>query len=191
MKKFQRLAILLFLLLFVFVAGCSQEKLEVFKQVDFTLEDENGNPISFSDQNGKIRLITFLFTSCKTTCPATTFQMTKVQNALMEDGKWGDDYHFYTVTFDPERDTGEALKEYAKKWEMDTNHWSLVRGTVEATRDVALQFGVFVQQVEDDFIHSDLAFLIDREGYIRKIYTGSKMDTQEVLKDMEILKKEK
>lgn len=191
MRKLKRLTTLFVLLLFIFTVGCSQEKLEVFKQVDFTLEDENGNPIRFSDETGKIRLITFLFTSCTTTCPATTFQMTKVQNALMEEGKWGDDFHFYTVTFDPERDTGEVLKEYAKKWEMDTNHWSLVRGTEEETRTVAQQFGVFVQEVDEDFIHSDLAFLIDKNGYIRKLYTGSKMDTQEVIKDMETLKKEK
>lgn len=191
MKQARRIGAWIMIFILAFTIGCSGEKLKVYKPVDFTLEDENGNPIKLSDENGKIRLITFLFTSCTTTCPATTHWMTKIQDEMKADGLWGKDTHFYTVTFDPETDTGEAMKEYAKKWNMDLEHWSLVRGSVEDTRAVALDFGVLVQEVENDFIHGDLAFLVDQKGQVRKYYTGSKMDPKEVLKDMKSLRKEK
>lgn len=191
MKQVRRYGIVLMLLMLIFTIGCSEEKLQVYKNMDFTLEDQHGNPLKLSDQDGKIRLITFLFTSCKTTCVATTALMIKLQDEMQKEGLWGKDTHFYTVTFDPERDTGEALQKYAEKWEMDLNYWSLVRGSVEDTRAVAQDFGVAVVEVEDDFIHGDFAFLIDQKGNIRKYYTGSKLDVQQVMKDMKSLRKEK
>ncbi len=191
MKQIRRFGTLFIALVFVFTVGCSGEKLKVYKQIDFTLEDQFGNPIKMSDQDGKIRLITFLFTSCTTTCPATTHWMTKIQKEMKEEGLWGKDTHFYTVSFDPVRDTGEVMQAYAEKWEMDLNHWSLVRGSVEDTRAVAQDFGVAVIEVEDDFMHGDFAFLIDQQGHIRQIYTGSKLEPKQVLKDMKLLRKEK
>lgn len=190
MKLARRLIALLMILTLVFAIGCSsKEELKVLiPDIDFTLEDEQGNPIKMSDQNGKVRLLTFLYTQCKTTCVATTHYMTKVQEALIAEGIWDKDIHFYTISFDPKRDTGEQMLAYAEKWGMDLNHWSLVRGSEEDTRQVALDFGVFVQQVEEEFIHGDYAILVDKKGQVRQFYTGSKMDVPAVVEDIKSLR---
>ncbi len=190
MKITRRIIALLMVLMLVFAIGCSsKEQLKILiPEIDFSLEDERGNPIKLSDENGKIRFITFLYTQCKTTCVATTHYMTKVQDALKAEGHWDDDVHFYTITFDPERDTGEQMLAYAEKWGMDLEHWSLVRGSVEDTRQTALDFGVFVQQVEEEFIHGDYAILVDQKGQVRQYYTGSKIDVQVVIEDMDSLR---
>lgn len=189
MKRTRIVLLVALVLMLIWTVGCGKTELKVLKpHIDFSLEDEAGNPLKLSDQEGKIRFITFLYTSCSTTCVATTHYMTKVQEAMQKEGLWGKDTHFYTVSFDPERDTGEAMLAYAEKWKMDLNHWSLVRGTSEDTIQAAFDFGIGVTPIEDEFIHGDYAVLVDQKGQVRKYYTGSKIDVQEVLKDMKSLR---
>lgn len=160
--------------------------LPVLKQApNFELSGLDGGKVSLGDTNGKVRLVEFLFTNCPDVCPATTYNMVKLQNELKKDGMWGNKVHFLSVTFDPERDTPQAFKTYGDKMGMDYNGWTLLTGTEKQTADVAKDFGVMVQKMKDGgFVHTVTSlFLVDQQGQIRKIYTmGEEMDNDEILK---------
>lgn len=184
----------MFLLLFaagLLLSGCGNKSLPVLMPApDFHLEDPDGKPVSFSDQAGKVRLVSFIYTNCTTVCPATVHWMGKLQDELKKEKLFGNKVLLYNITFDPERDTGEAIKAYMKKWNVDPAGWLFLRGSVEDTRKTATDFGILVQQVENDFIHNDRIFLVDGKGQIRQTYVGSKLDVPKVLEDMKALSNE-
>ena len=78
---------------------------------DFALVDQFNKPVNMSQFEGKVVVITFVYTNCPDVCPAVTYQMKKLSEEL------GDDYNesvvFLSVTVDPERDTPERLASFA------------------------------------------------------------------------------
>jgi len=186
---FKLLITLLFALFVVsIVSWFFQDKpvLPVLKQApNFTLSGLDGQKVSLSDSNGKVRLVEFLFTSCPDVCPMTTYNMVKLQNELKKKDQWGNQVQFISITFDPLRDTPEVFRKYGDRMGMDYSGWTLLTGTEEETAEVAKSFGVTVQKMPDgQFVHSVTSlFLVDGSGKIRKIFAmGEEMDNEEIMK---------
>jgi protein SCO1/2 len=156
------------------------------KAPDFTLQNLQGQNVSLSESNGKVRLVEFFFTSCPDICPATTSNMVLMQNNLKEKKTFGSKVQFVSITFDPERDTPEALQQYAKMLSIDQGSgWQMLRGTEETTIKTANDFGLMVvKQKDGQFAHSIRSlFLIDQEGFIRKVFDmGESMDNEVIEK---------
>ncbi len=65
---------------------------------DFTLTNQDGGTVRSVDLRGRVLLVSFIFTTCSGTCPATTHRMSQVQQALHDRGLdkdvsvvvWGD-----------------------------------------------------------------------------------------------------
>src|ERR1700732_1145537 len=56
------------------------------KAPDWTLTNQDGKSVRRSDFKGQVLLVSFVFTTCNGTCPATTHRMEKVQTALKGKG---------------------------------------------------------------------------------------------------------
>src|SRR6516164_2575212 len=98
------------LLLSLILAGPPTEaasRLAVIRKApDFTLTDQDGKTVKQSDFKGKVLLVSFMFTTCNGTCPATTHRMSKVAQALE-----GEKVHLVSITLDPKRDTPAVLRD--------------------------------------------------------------------------------
>ena len=80
---------------------------------DFTLQSLHGD-VSLSDFRGKVVMVYFGFTHCKEVCPLS---MGVIRNTLLKMKQQElDQVQVVLVSFDPERDTLEALDEYSKKY---------------------------------------------------------------------------
>ena len=94
---------------------------------DFELVDQFDNPVNMSQFEGKVVVITFVFTHCPEICPAVTYQMKKLSEEL------GDDYNesvvFLSVTVDPERDTPERLSSFASSHDAS---WQFLTSTADS-----------------------------------------------------------
>ncbi len=172
-----------------------QEKtrLPVMKNVgDFTLQNLDGTPYHFKDTDGKVRLVSFIFTNCVDVCPVTTHYMAKIQDKLKAKNLYGKEVEFVTITFDPERDTPEVLKEYAGRFGADMSGWHFLRGEDAAIQQVASAFGIgYMKQDDGTYVHTMKTFLIDKEKNMRKMYgMGADMNLDEIVTDMEGLAKE-
>ena len=81
---------------------------------DFDLVNQNGEVVNLTQFEGKIVVMTFIYTHCPDVCPAITYQMKKLAEEL------GDDYEesvvFLSVTVDPARDTPERLASFASAY---------------------------------------------------------------------------
>ena len=81
------------------------------KAPDFSLVDQNGNSVNFTMFEGKIVVVSFLYTHCPDICPALTYQLRKLSEELETD--YGESVEFISITVDPTRDTPERLATFA------------------------------------------------------------------------------
>lgn len=158
---------------------------------DFSLDNINGSTYTFSEGKGKVRLVEFMFTNCPDICPATTYNMSKLQDQLKEKGLFGDKVEFVSITFDPDFDTPEVLQKYAEKFKADQNGWKFLRGDAQAVEKVTKDFGIAVmKQPDGSFAHTARMFLVDEDGNMRRAYgMAAEMDMEQMMTEMEQLAK--
>ena len=68
-------------------------------------------------------------------------------------------YHFLSVTFDPEFDTPTRLKAYAKGYDYDPSHWSFLTGPADKLTELARLSDVKFQR-DGAFFNHDMRTLI-------------------------------
>ena len=79
------------------------------KAPDFALTTQDGKTLRQADLKGQVLLVSFIFTTCNGTCPATTHRMTQIQEALKARGLWKEGHvRLLSITLDPERDQPDA-----------------------------------------------------------------------------------
>jgi protein SCO1/2 len=143
----------------------------------FSFVDQNGKPFTDKDAEGRIIVADFFFTRCGTICPKMTVQMQQLQLKL--DDPAFKDVLFLSHTVDPEHDTPEVLRAFARKHQADPARWKFLTG---AKPDIYLQGseGYHVAAREDvmaegGFLHSELFVLVDKDRHIRGYYDGTTM----------------
>src|SRR5579864_6850324 len=78
---------LLFLFCFLIfvsrVLSSPSERVPIIQKApDFDLIDQSGKKVCLADYKGKVFLVSFIFTTCSGSCPATTSRMAKIQEHL-------------------------------------------------------------------------------------------------------------
>ncbi len=187
------------LLLSTFQSGCKSdfELNENLKGFTFKLVDQDGKPVDFPTQfEGKIVVAGFIFTHCPDICPLTVNNMQLVQKELTKNGD-GDDVVFVAISFDPERDSVALLKKFAGMREIDETNFRFLTGDKKITDSVMSVMRIVAvpedsSLVEGDisyfFTHTDRISLIDQRGFLRKEYSGSKANMEEIINDIGKLK---
>lgn len=104
---------------------------------DTPLLDQDGNSLRFySDAlKGRLVLLNVIFTHCNDACPLITRKLKEVRDALGE--PLASQVYFISLTSDPQNDTPEVLKAFARKQGADDPHWLFLTGS-QAQMDVVL-----------------------------------------------------
>ena len=127
--------------------AAAEEKARKFF-TDLEVVDQNGKKLRFYSDvlKGRVVLINFIFTNCPDACPMVTHKLMQVRNMLVPAIK--DDVWFISVSVDPERDTPEAMKEFATKQGVDESRWLFLTGSKENLTYIVKQLGQYTQEVE-------------------------------------------
>ncbi len=162
------------------------------KAPDFALTTQEGQMLRRSDLGGKILLVSFIFTTCNGTCPATTHRMTEVQQQLKSRGLVKHHgVHLLSITLDPARDTPEVLRRYMRLYDVDSASWSFLTGSPSQVEKTVKAWGMWVRPAANGQLdHPSRIFLVDRERQVREIYNLSFMKPAWVAEDIELLLKE-
>lgn len=106
------------------------------------MRDQNERPVRFYDDlvKGKKVLINFMYADCSNTCPRTTANLVKVQNALGD--RVGRDVFFLSITLKPDHDTPERLRTYASEHGCRPG-WSFLTGRIEDITRLRRALGVY------------------------------------------------
>ena len=156
---------------------------------DAALIDQANRRRSLSEWKGTPLLVTFVYTRCPLPnfCPAMNRNFASIQRAVAGDASLKGRLKLISVTFDPEHDTPSVLADFAAKQGSDPAVWTWLTGDRVTTDRLAAKFGVSVireGQSAADVVHNLRTTLIDSEGRISKIYSGSDWTSSTVLSDL-------
>ncbi len=107
---------------------------------DAKVVTQHGKTLRFYDDliQGKIFVISFLFTTCKDMCPLATARLAELQDKLGP--SMGRDIFFYSISIDPETDTPERLKQYADTFGAGPG-WLFLTGAPDDMRAIRHKLG--------------------------------------------------
>lgn len=141
------------------------------KAPDFLMQNVDGSTVSLDSTNGKVRLFYFYFTHCPDVCPLTTYMLSEVQTLLKEKGVFGKNASIVSISFDPKRDTMDAIKKWSRKYNADYSGWYFLRGKEEEVSNMMPALSSAVRKDRDgNFTHLNVITLVDQKGNIRKAY---------------------
>ena len=129
-------------------------------------------PFTRKELLGRVWIADFIFTSCGGPCPLLSDRLSRLRERLPPE------VGLLSVTVDPETDTPERLREYARSFGAEPGRWVFLRGTTEET--YRLLFAGFRQPMSTDptappenrVRHSTRFVLIDRDAAVRGFYDG-------------------
>ncbi|MFQ5796157.1 MAG: SCO family protein [Candidatus Bipolaricaulia bacterium] len=121
---------------------------------DFVLQDQRGEIFRLADAQGKVIVLTFLYTSCTDVCP---FIGVKLKQAIELLGEDASNVVFVAVSMDPNRDTAERVSEYSREIGM-YERWHYVIGTQEQLEPVWQAY-----YIGEPVITDESKFLSDEE----------------------------
>jgi protein SCO1/2 len=156
----------------------------------FKLTTHDNAELALAHLRGKVVAVTFLFTTCQDTCPALTAKLVNVERKLTAAGEKG--VTFVAISLMPQHDTPEVLRQYGKAQGVDFSRWAFLTGDTKQIHALAQQYGVYVRakKAEDEVDHGFLTSLIDRNGFIRVQYMGTRFEPNEMLADLRALARE-
>ncbi len=176
-----------------FTPEWNSKKHEQHKIQPFSFTNQNGNEITHHTFKNKIYIANFFFTTCPGICPKMEVRMSELQDFFIDD----DEVLFLSHSVTPEIDSVSVLKRYADDHKIITHKWHLITGHRDELYRHA-RFSYFADEdfgktysPEEDFIHTENFYLIDKKRRIRGVYNGTlKIEMKRIIEDITALKKE-
>ena len=95
----------------------------------FNLIKQDGTSFTSEDLRGKFVIYNFIYTNCPSPCYNLDKTMQEIQSRLGEVELDGIEVAFVTISFDPDRDTADALNVHAESLQANTDKWSFATTT--------------------------------------------------------------
>jgi protein SCO1/2 len=155
---------------------------------DQVLVDQDGQARTLSSWKGQVVALTFIYTRCPfpTFCPLMDRQFAAVQNAIAADAALRASVRLISVSFDPEYDTPEVLRQHATLRGADPAIWRYVTAPRDEVDRFAARFGMSIVRgaTPADFTHTLRTAVIDREGRLAALRTGNEWAPDDLLLDI-------
>jgi protein SCO1/2 len=158
----------------------------------FELVDDAGQPFGSRELGGRVWVASFMFTRCTTVCPIITGRMQQLQRRLRQ---LEPELHLVSFSVDPEYDTPERLRDYARQHHASPRLWSFLTGPRAIIRGVVVDGlrAAMGEEVAPDGgsagpFHDAHLVLVDRAGRVRGYYDSSDTEAMErVVRDAALL----
>lgn len=133
--------------------------------LDAEWQSRDGGTLTLSDLAGRPSIITMIYGSCETACPILIRDAQRIRAALPETER--ESVQVVVVSFDPMRDTPEAMAEYARQKVDNDRDWHFLHGSDADIRTLATLLGIRYRNNGDGtFDHSNVVAVLDGAGRI-------------------------
>jgi protein SCO1/2 len=142
------------------------------------IESQSAEPVGPVNLRGKICVYDFIFTNCQGPCPVMAVNMGELYRLY----KGSDKIQFISISVDPERDTLEALNEYADLQGVDDDAWIFLRGPIDKVAEICeKQFMLSADDLPGG--HTTKFILVDHLGRIRSYHDGLSESSMDILQN--------
>lgn len=168
---------------------------QIGKEVpDFRLTNQDGKPISITNFRGKALAVTFIYSQCPLPeyCIKMSTAFSDAAKQIAADPDAREKIRLLSVSFDPERDTPEKLRQYGvgylgKDTQPNFDIWQLAVGSDKEVRSIADFFGLRYEVDPNDetqFAHSLRTAVIGPDGKVTKIFAGNEWATSQLITEL-------
>lgn len=174
---FSVLVVGFFFTLTVVIPGFTSQKIPPIGTVQpFSFTTQDGNHFTEKDVKGKVLAVNYFFTTCNSICP----KMSNNLKPIYDKFRSAEDFVIISHTSDPGTDSPSVLKRYADSLGVDTRKWVFLTGRKDSLYSTARHSyklddpANFVQNIDDDFLHTQFIALVNKNGEVVKIFDGIK-----------------
>jgi protein SCO1/2 len=143
--------------------------------LSYKFTNELGEAMSFKDFHGQALAITFFYTRCPLPdfCPRLSKNFQQASQKLEAMTNAPTNWHFISVSFDPEFDTPQMLKSYGTSYGYDPAHWSFFTGPQDKIADLARGAGVEYSVDNGTINHNFRTLIVDPNGHLQTVFPTS------------------
>ena len=147
---------------------------------------QNGDDIALKELKGNVLVVVMIYTSCKTACPILIRDIREIRKQVdTQIPKTAKGVKYLLVSIDPETDTPEHLKAFAKENNMDDDQWLFLRSNEEQTREFAAVLAVNYKQISPvDFSHSNIISVFNKKGELVSQQEGLGIDYEKTVTEV-------
>lgn len=141
----------------------------------YNFTNELGQPVSLSDFHGQALAITFFYTRCPVPnfCPRLSKNFQEASQKLESMPGAPTNWHFLSISFDPQFDTSAMLKVYGESYQSDPKHWSFLTGPPDKIAELAQQSGVRYDSDNGLINHNFRTLIVDGNGHLQTVFPTS------------------
>ena len=169
---------------------------------DFQLRNYMNESVKFSDYDGKVRLVTFIYQQCPDGCSTVATKVVQAQNRYSDSGKVAS----FVIDFDYIRDTAASLKTFAETLtgqEKPQENMQFLYGNETEIVKVAANWNFFFQPVNETlsstfhpnhegahktlWIHQFIVYVVDENGLVQRLFTGLDWENQDLYNTIDLL----
>lgn len=155
----------------------------------------------FDLMGGKYVLLSFIYTGCADPggCPLAVFMLNEIRLTMEEDPDLSRRVLLLTLSFDPEHDRPEVMRDFAKTYGFEearaSNRWRFLTTSSKKSLEPILDgYGQYVVPEFDRsgkttgrYSHVLKVFLVDPEGRVRNVYSTSFLYKELISRDIKTL----
>lgn len=128
----------------------------------FNLLDHDRNPVTEQSFEGRLQLVFFGFTNCRSVCPRALGKLSDALELLGTEADW---FAPLYITVDPERDTPAMMRGFLRSYPRFTG----LTGTAQQIQDARQNFRVFANRVDRpeggyDMPHTAFTYALATDG---------------------------
>jgi protein SCO1/2 len=155
------------------------------KTEGFKIMDQMGQMVTQDTFSHKIYVANFFFVTCPGICKQMNNELEKVEKAFAGNSK----VKFLSFTVNPQDDSIPVLAGYAKAHDAVPYQWYFVRGDHDKVLELARHS--YLAETDGYLVHSQNLTLVDGDGHIRGVYSGTvESDVTRLIADIKLLLKE-
>lgn len=146
----------------------SNPSIPVYGEVaPFSYTERNGDAFGSEQLTGKTSVINFFFTSCEGPCPLMNGKVAE----LYRNFNGSPNVQFISISVDPDRDSVQALQQYAARFGVTDRRWLFLRAPIHEVKELSEK--TFMLASSDvPGLHSTKLILIDGQRKVRGYYSS-------------------
>jgi protein SCO1 len=150
---------------------------------DFRLRDQAGREVSLRSLRGRVVILTFMYSTCRDTCPVTAQQIRGALDDL------GHDVPALAVSVDPANDTPDSAQAFLVKQSLSGGRMRFLLGERAQLAPVWRAYGIRPQG--RGFDHSAYVLVLDRRGRQRVSFPVEQLTPEGLAHDVRKLEGER